>query len=222
MKQTTYCAIIGDINSSRSLPDRAKVQRKFTAALGKINKEFRGSIASGFLVTLGDEFQGLLTAPGESYDLIRRFEDLMEPVRFAFGVGVGTLSTPLKREKALGMDGEAFHRARKALGEAKRRRRTICYSLGSDRDNVVNALVALMDRQWLRLTLRQRQIMRLLNEQSAKDVARRLRITVQAISKAKHSGAMTELEEASAALRRILGEPNQPQEVVSANSTLKG
>jgi hypothetical protein len=222
MKQQSYCAIIGDINRSRSLPGRANVQRKFAAAVDTINKEFKTSIASKFLVTLGDEFQGLLLTPEVSYDLVRRFENLMEPVPFAFGVGIGALSTPLRKDKALGMDGEAFHRARTALKEAKRRRRTVYYSFDSEAEVLFNALIALMDKQWLRLTVRQKRIAQLLKDQSPKDVARRLRISTQAISKTKKSAAMVELEEAADALRQSLQKLKQPQKVVYEESTLKG
>ena len=209
MKHKSYCAIIGDINRSRLLPGRARVQRNFVAAIETINNEYRSSIVSKFLVTLGDEFQGLLANAEESYALVKHFQDLMEPTRFAFGVGVGTLSTPLKRE-ALGMDGEAFHRARKALIEAKHKKRTVCYSFSSESELLVNALVSLMDKQWLGLTSRQRRIARLLEEQSPKQVAQRLRISAQAVSKTKRSTALAELGEADEALRRFLKDLNQP------------
>jgi hypothetical protein len=209
MKQKTYCAIIGDINRSRSLSGRAKVQRRFASGVETINREFKNAIASRFLVTLGDEFQGLLRTPDESYSLVRRFQEVMDPVPFTFGVGIGSLSTPLRPE-ALGMDGEAFHRAREALREAKRRRRTLHYSFDGENEPVVNALVAVMDLAWLRLTPRQRQIVRFLKEHTQKEVARRLRISVQSISRSKHAAGVVALEEASAALRRLLFHRVQP------------
>ncbi len=209
MPQKTYCAIIGDINRSRLISNRAQVQRKFAGAVEKINTEFRRVIASKFLITLGDEFQGLLTSSEQSYDLIRRFEDLVEPTQFAFGVGVGAISTPMKKE-ALGMDGEAFHRTRNALGEAKHKKRTICYSFNADSQKLVNVLVALMDRQWHRLTRKQRRIAQLLKEQSALEVAERLRVSPQSISKAKQAGGFAELDEAAGTLRDFLSKLNQP------------
>jgi hypothetical protein len=205
MKQRSYCAVIGHINRSRSLAGRARVQRNFAAAVETINHEFRAAIASKFLVTLGDKFQGLLAAPEQSYDLVRRFQDLMGPIPFAFGVGIGTLSTPLKKV-ALGMDGDGFKRAREALSVAKRKRRTVCYFFKSESEVLVNALLGLMDKQWLRLTTRQRRIAQLLNEQSPKEVARRLRISTQAISKTGKSAGMVELREAADALRQFLKE----------------
>jgi hypothetical protein len=120
------------------------------------------------------------------------------------------------------MDGEAFHRARTALKEAKRRRRTVYYSFDSEAEVLFNALIALMYKQWLRLTVRQKRIAQLLKDQSPKDVARRLRISTQAISKTKKSAAMVELEEAADALRQSLQKLKQPQKVVYEESTLKG
>ena len=108
MATTKYCAIIGDIRRSRQLPRRGAVQKRFAGAIASLNREFRKEIASSFLITLGDEFQGLLLSPAASFRLIRRFQELMDPVPFSFGVGVGTLSTPLEKQ-AVGMDGEAFH-----------------------------------------------------------------------------------------------------------------
>lgn len=58
-----YCVIIGDIDKSRTLQRRARIQEKFKEAVAAINKEFKNDIASKFLITLGDEFQGVLLTP---------------------------------------------------------------------------------------------------------------------------------------------------------------
>lgn len=179
----TYCAIIGDIKRSRSLPRRSRVQQRFADAIATINREFKKEIASKFLLTLGDEFQGLLHSVRESYRLVRRFQDLMAPVQFSFGIGVGTLSTPLKPE-ALGMDGEAFHRARSALDNAKRSKRDILYNLESPSLDLLNALIGLVEHERHRMTKRQRQILLLFDETGHQEtVARRLRISQPAVSK---------------------------------------
>ncbi len=197
-----YCAVIGDIRKSRSLPRRAAVQRKFAKAIETINAEFKPAIASRFLVTLGDEFQGLLTSPAESYSLVQRFQDLMDPVPFSYGVGLGTLSTPLQ-PSALGMDGEAFHRARSALSSAKKSKRQLVYDFDHPALGLVNALLGLMEQEWARLTPRQRQIARLLKQlDNQEDVARRLRITQPAVSKA--SSRFSRIAEAESALRSFL------------------
>ena len=66
-----YCAIIGDMNKSRLLPQRANAQKKFIKAVAAINNEFQQHIAWKFVLISGDEFQGLLKSPAESYRFIR-------------------------------------------------------------------------------------------------------------------------------------------------------
>lgn len=195
MTSKRYCAIIGDIKRSRSLSRRGRVQLRFSNAIETINREFKKEIASRFLLTLGDEFQGLLVSPAESYRLVRRFQDLMDPVPFSFGIGVGTLSTPLKRD-ALGMDGEAFHRARASLANAKKSKREMLYSFDSPALNLVNALLGLLEREWHRLTSRQKEIVQLIKEFEGQGaVAKRLRISQPAVSKVVSSlRHMTEAE----------------------------
>lgn len=204
MKPKIYCAIIGDINKSRSLPHRAKVQKKFHRAIEVVNKEFKTEISSKFVLTLGDEFQGLLASPAQTYRLVRRFQDLMGGVSFAFGIGVGTLATSLKPKVAIGMDGECFHRARAALQIAKRQRREIVYDFDSPALSLINAIVGLMDVVWGKLTPRQQRIVQLSKSYSQKRIARKLGITPQAISKVYSSVGIRQLNAAENTLWNFL------------------
>jgi hypothetical protein len=178
-----YCAIIGDIKKSRLLPRRAAVQKRFARAIEQINGKFKSEIASEFLVTLGDEFQGLLHSPAESFHLIREFQRLMDPVSFCFGIGIGALSTPLQKQ-AVGMDGEAFHRARAALELARKGKREMLYGFDSPSLDLFNALIGLLSDRWQRLTPHQKEVHRLLlTLESQEAVARHLRISQPAVSK---------------------------------------
>ena len=114
-----YIAIIGDIISSRELPDRQQVQDTFNKTMQRINLRYHDEIASGFLVTLGDEFQGLLKSGEHILDIIYDIERLMADVPMRFGIGLGDLDTRLNRDRALGADGPAYHRARKAVDYLK-------------------------------------------------------------------------------------------------------
>lgn len=206
----TYCAIIGDIRRSRSLLRRSRVQARFVAAIATINREFKQQIAAKFLLTLGDEFQGLLFSADESYRLVRRFQDLMQPVQFSFGIGIGTLATPLRKE-ALGMDGDVFYRARAALERAKKSKRSILYDFASPSLDLCNALIGLLEREHQRLTARQRQIIRLVSETDSQTlVARRLRVSQPAISKVVSSlRHVFDAEEALEAFLRTLSGQQQ-------------
>ncbi|MCH5278913.1 MAG: hypothetical protein J1E60_03895 [Christensenellaceae bacterium] len=113
----SYFAIIGDIVSSRREEKRDAVQKRLEEVLNRINEEFSDHIAANFLITLGDEFQGLLyDAPGISpLRIALTILDQMYPVRIRIAIGRGTMSTAINRMQALGADGEAFHRARSGI-----------------------------------------------------------------------------------------------------------
>lgn len=201
-----YCAIIGDINRSRTLPRRGQLQKKFSDAVTIINREYRDQVASRFLVTLGDEFQGLLKTPERSYELVRRFQDIVGNVTFSYGVGIGTLTTPLDPKLAIGMDGECFHRARAAVSKAKKNKRQIVYDFNDPGLDLVNAMVAMLDKQWKFLGATQRKIAQLMKDQYRQvDIAKKLRISQQAVSKARRSSALAEMQESVDALQKFLG-----------------
>ena len=60
-----YYAIIGDIKRSKKIENRCEIQEKLKKILDNVNSIYNNDISAKFLITLGDEFQGLLeiTAP---------------------------------------------------------------------------------------------------------------------------------------------------------------
>lgn len=118
MKKPIYFAFIGDIVASRRLEDRDGVQRRLRAALDGINGDFAGSVAARFLITLGDEFQGLMHVSDSNTNVLAaamRIIDELHPVRIRVAVGMGEMSTRIFQEGAIGADGEAFHNARRCI-----------------------------------------------------------------------------------------------------------
>lgn len=121
-----YWAIIGDIIQSRHLTGRDLFQRRLETIMTRASEMFEGGLAARWVITAGDEFQGLYSAAAAP-ELPRVTEflfDSLHPVGIRLGIGVGGLSTDLKLE-AVGMDGPCFHRARAALDFAKRRRKLV-------------------------------------------------------------------------------------------------
>ena len=55
-----FVAIIGDLKSSRMIVQRAEVQDLLHETLKRINEKSGDQLVSKFIITLGDEFQGLL------------------------------------------------------------------------------------------------------------------------------------------------------------------
>ena len=115
-----YFAVIGDIKNSRKIKDRFQVQEQLEQVLEEINSEFDNYIAAKFIVTLGDEFQGLLNSTQPIIRIIERIMLKMYPVKIRFGIGFGDISTKINREMAIGADGTAYHHARRMINEIKK------------------------------------------------------------------------------------------------------
>lgn len=70
------------------------------AVLEELNTAYRDTIASRFIITFGDEFQGLLSAADHVLDMIQLIQIRMYPVAIRFGIGIGELSTPIQSYSA--------------------------------------------------------------------------------------------------------------------------
>jgi hypothetical protein len=139
-----YLAVIGDMRRSRRATHRAELQKLMERALLEINQEFRQDLGAGFVVTLGDEFQGLLVNPEAVVRVLVALDSVFKgdiPIRY--GLGWGTVSTEL-RELALGMDGPCFHNAREAVQEGKRADRWATVSGFGEDDEVINGALWLV------------------------------------------------------------------------------
>jgi len=110
-----YCAFIGDIVKSKDIADRSKAQEDLFYILNEINKKYIHNIASKFIITLGDEFQGVLKNADSISDIIEDISFFMFPIKIRFGIGFGDISTELDANRALGADGTAFYAARDAI-----------------------------------------------------------------------------------------------------------
>lgn len=180
-------AVIGDLVGSRNHVDRAGVQARLEETLGHLNELFTLSdqIRSRFVITIGDEFQGLLSAEAPLDRIWWEFARHMLPdVPVRFGFGLGTISTPL-RDEALGMDGPCFWSAREAIEQAHAgERRFVFHAAGHDQwSSAWNQASLLLDRnmeswskvQWDTVTM-------LVSSGSQSEVASRRGVSRQAVN----------------------------------------
>jgi hypothetical protein len=208
----TYCAVIADVVQSRSLPDRLDFQRKLLALVESADTLLPpGEVASRFVVTAGDEFQGLLRTPAPAYDFLVALESALERGRFRMGVGFGGLATDLK-PVCLGMDGPAFHRARAALQGCKDSGHTLTFRLGNpETDELLTSYATLLERVRLSWTPRQWAQIKLVGaygDQSS--VARALGVSKAAVAKALKSAGWRPYQKARLDLARYLANPDAP------------
>ncbi len=110
--------IIADIIKSRGIENRSEFQKSLETKLSSVSTG-ASTIVSPYTITLGDEFQGVYDSCGEILDHLFQIMLFIHPVKLRVAVGVGDLDTSINRQSALGMDGPAFHSARKGIEELK-------------------------------------------------------------------------------------------------------
>ena len=181
-----FIAVIADMVKSRELPagQRALVQKHFQELVANLNREYRTSLASKFAITLGDEFQGLLTTSTVIPDLIWQIEEKFPDRQLRVGIGIGTLDTPLQ-VYAINIDGRALHAARDAIETAKKGNLLGgVFSGTGSLDDVLNGVARLLWFHRSNWTKAQRNIANLLRKgMMQSEVAERLSISRQVVSK---------------------------------------
>lgn len=109
-----YFMIIGELRGLETRLQRAQVEERLTEILKKVNEEYGGVIASNFIMTIGNEFQGLLHRGDKIMEIIDLLRFHMEGVELLFGIGVGDIETRITK-LSIGVDGPAYWNAREAL-----------------------------------------------------------------------------------------------------------
>lgn len=118
-----YIAIIGDIVDSKKIEYRGNVQEKLFDTLNQINEIYQREISARFVITLGDEFQGLLYGSGHLLDIVKYIQQEMYPVKIRFGIGIGEISTVVFHNAAIGADGPAYYAARAMIEDLRKQER---------------------------------------------------------------------------------------------------
>ena len=214
----SFVAVIGDIKDSRHLENRKEVQVHLQEILDRLNEKYKDHIVSKFLITLGDEFQGLLCGGEHILDMVNEIRMEMYPVRLRFGIGFGQITTDIKSEMALGADGPGYYRAREAVELLKEREKKnrpvlaeLCLRLDEkDQEkevllNTVFDLMYVVESGW---TERQRETIwdMLLYGDGQQNTARRLSISQPTVQKALAAGSYYTYENALKNASKILGD----------------
>ncbi len=210
-----YFAVIGDIKNSRKIKDRFQVQEQLEQILEEINSEFDNYIAAKFIVTLGDEFQGLLSSTQPIITIIERIMLKMYPVKIRFGIGFGAISTKINPEMAIGADGTAYYHARNMINDIKKNqkgRRSAQTSVKISADGNVSVVALanstfslwhLIQEKWT-----QKQVRLILEtvicENNQREVARRLGIVQSTVQRGLKSSGYYSYLHTKRALEEVL------------------
>ena len=213
MAARQYIAVIADMVRSRQLSSyrRRAIQGKFGDLINSLNHEYRKTIAAKFIITLGDEFQGLLNSAALIPDLIWRLDFDFNERNLRVGVGCGTLDTPLQRY-AINIDGSALHAAREAIDTAKREKTLGGVFCGfGEWGSVLNGIARILWFQRSGWTPSQREIAQLLRSgMSQVAIAETLRIRPQVVSRQVQSSGCMQYFAAENAWRLIFQKQIDP------------
>jgi hypothetical protein len=201
-------AVIGDVVRSKQLEpsERAAVQSALERVMLDTNSRYRDAVLADFLITLGDEFQGMVRQPEAIPEIVQNLREQLPKTRFRIAVSHGELTTPLK-PVALGTDGPVWHAARRLLDEWRKAKRDGVGFIGFAQDDVVlNGIAALLTYHWTHLEDSQREILTALRDQSdaRKQVAERIGISQQALSNRAQSAGWREYDAGMTAWRAVL------------------
>ena len=213
-----YVAIIGDIKESKKINNRNEIQKKLIQVLEEINLKYDTDISSKFIITLGDEFQGLLCNGANTLRIISEIERKMYPIKIRFGVGVGTITTEVNKEMSLGADGPGYYKARNAIeylkdNEKRNQKNTadIRFEVESENQSttiMINTILSLLTAIKDLWSDRQREIIwdMLEHQDSQVDVAKRLKIKQPAVQKSLAKGKYYAYKDALETIGKALEE----------------
>lgn len=153
------------------------------------------------------EVQGLVKEH-QAYDTIRIIETFltyMSAVDLRVGVGLGALSTDL-RPVAIGMDGEAWYNAKKAIDEARRKKYSIQFAgFGPHYDLMLSSFTNLLFTIRSGWTEDQKETIKLLEQGNSQvEISRLLQISKAAVSKRVSSANWREYRNALNALNLLM------------------
>lgn len=144
-----YAALLADVKKSKEYGsrERSALQERMDAAIRCLNDLCRESIVREVGFSGGDEIQGLFRDPMSAYMYYRLLSLTLGIGVLRCGIGVGEWDVRLcDRVESAAQDGEAYHLAREAIGDAARSDYydLMCRTRGNDGD----VLTVLLDHSW--------------------------------------------------------------------------
>jgi hypothetical protein len=141
-----FVVIIADVCGSRKMAadERYEGQLYLKSAIIQINENFKESIEAPFMITRGDEFQGVLKDMKSAFEIMLEFERLLFPLNLRYGMGKGNINK-MGSSVTVEMDGPAFHYARTAIMQIKKKKQYISCVMGDESfDLLINNIFSLM------------------------------------------------------------------------------
>ena len=187
--------VIADLVASRSARKRRQLQETLNAVLRETSAANRRAILSPYTLTLGDEFQAVYKLADGLFQDLLRIAIAISPNNLRYSLAVGTLTTKINRQQAIGMDGPAFHAAREGMNKLKQSSRLFLLSgeIGPS-PNLLNSALAVLSHSmsgWRKN--RFLILLGLLEGKSRQEIAGEVGISLPAFHKNLQAGALPEI-----------------------------
>ncbi|OAN64262.1 hypothetical protein A8B79_13025 [Balneola sp. EhC07] len=131
-KQHSYPIFMGDVVNSSDY-DGEVLSKGLKELVESTNKKFGKAILSPLTITLGDEFQGILSSVSSGIDLLFHLEEELlktEPdFKLHYVLLLGEIETEINPDIAYEMMGKGLTEARKMLSSKKRNRKRFRFKL---------------------------------------------------------------------------------------------
>jgi hypothetical protein len=118
-----YIILMADIVGSRQA-EQVQLMADFKELVATINKKNKGHFLSPLTITLGDEFQGVLTNVAAAVEVVMDLEEAIirrnKTFKLRYVITEGLIETPINKKIAYGMMGEGLTRARGYLENLKK------------------------------------------------------------------------------------------------------
>lgn len=202
-----YAVLIADIKDSRQLKERERYEGQLflKSAVVQINESFSDTIEAPFMITKGDEFQGVLKNLSSINNIILQFEHLLYPISLRFGIGYGPIQK-MGSKIPIEMDGPAFHRANAALNSAKKKKSAVRIDTRDDEFdqwiNILYRLIFSIKSRWSETTYKRYWLYKEMG--TYKRVAADERVSPQAVWDSIHHSGAADVLEAEKTLDKIL------------------
>ncbi|MFY0697222.1 MAG: hypothetical protein JXR11_05175 [Balneola sp.] len=131
-KQHSYPIFMGDVVNSSDY-DGEVLSKGLKELVESTNKKFGKAILSPLTITLGDEFQGILSSVSSGIDLLFHLEEellIKEPdFKLHYVLLLGEIETEINPDIAYEMMGKGLTEARKMLSSKRRSRKRFRFKL---------------------------------------------------------------------------------------------
>lgn len=188
----TLAVVMGDLVQSERADDVAELHRTFNDAVAHQNERYADALASPLTITLGDEFQGLLTSLSAGAQLLRdmRLDLLQRDIDCRFVLGLVRIETPVNPAQAWNMMGPGLSRSRHKL-DGKSAISRYGFSLPHEplMEIALDGLgvgLTVIEKGWTQRQLA--DIAALLNGQAPAALAEQRQVSVHSIYKVRTSG----------------------------------